>query len=79
MDYVAQGTADFSAQISKYRSDGTQAVGLYVSGADHLGFLRQAADADLGLPVTGRVELEGENLERLLSRPESRSLPRSGS
>lgn len=65
VDYVAQGTADFSTQISKYRSDGTEAVGLYVSGADHLGFLRQAADADLGLPVTGRVELEGANLEVL--------------
>jgi branched-chain amino acid transport system substrate-binding protein len=65
VDYVAQGTADFSTQISKYRSDGTEAVGLYVSGADHLGFLHQAADADLGLPVTGRVELEGENLEIL--------------
>lgn len=65
VDYVAQGTADFSTQISKYRSDGTQAVALYISGADHLSFLRQAADADLGLPVTGRVELEGENLEIL--------------
>lgn len=65
IDYVAQGTADFSTQISKYRSDGSQAVALYVSGADHLGFLRQAAEADLGLPVTGRVELEGKNLEIL--------------
>lgn len=65
VDFVAQGTADFATQISKYRSDGSQAVALYISGADHLSFLRQAAGADLGLPVTGRVELEGDNLEIL--------------
>lgn len=62
VDFVAQGTADFATQISKYRRDGTEAVALYISGADHLSFLRQAASADLGLPVTGRVELEGDNL-----------------
>lgn len=67
-DFVAQGTADFSPQISKYRNDGTQAVALYISGADHLGFLRQAASADLRLPVTGRVELEGKNLDILKDR-----------
>ncbi|MCP9955299.1 ABC transporter substrate-binding protein [Actinomadura madurae] len=65
IDYVAQGTADFSTQISKYRNNGTEGVALYVSGADHLGFLRQAAGAGLRLPMTGRVEFEGQNLEIL--------------
>ncbi|WP_149264016.1 ABC transporter substrate-binding protein [Actinomadura sp. K4S16] len=65
VDFVAQGTADFSTQISKYRNNGTEGVALYVSGADHLGFLRQAAAAGLRLPVTGRVEFEGQNLEIL--------------
>ncbi|SNR56172.1 amino acid/amide ABC transporter substrate-binding protein, HAAT family [Actinomadura mexicana] len=65
IDYVPQGTADFSTQISKYRNNGTQGVALYVSGADHLGFLRQAAGAGLRLPMTGRVEFEGQNLQIL--------------
>ena len=65
IDYVAQGTADFSTQISKYRNNGTEGVALYVTGADHLGFLRQAAAAGLRLPMTGRVEFEGQNLEIL--------------
>jgi branched-chain amino acid transport system substrate-binding protein len=65
VDFVAQGTSDFSTQISKYRNNGTQSVALYISGADHLSFLRQAASARLQLPVTGRVELEGQNLEIL--------------
>ncbi|MEO3886651.1 ABC transporter substrate-binding protein [Nonomuraea sp. B5E05] len=65
VDFVAQGTSDFSPQISKYRNNGTQSVALYITGADHLSYLRQAASAKLGLPVTGRVELEGQNLEIL--------------
>ncbi|MGP3933361.1 ABC transporter substrate-binding protein [Nonomuraea sp. KM88] len=65
VDFVAQGTSDFSTQISKYRNNGTQSVALYITGADHLSYLRQAASARLGLPVTGRVELEGQNLEIL--------------
>jgi len=62
---VPLGTSDFSTQISKYKNEGAEAVALYISGADHLSFLRQAASANLGLPVTGRVELEGKNLEIL--------------
>ena len=62
VDYAPQGTSDFATLISKYRNNGSEAVALYISGADHLGFLRQAAAAGLGLPLTGRVELEGDNL-----------------
>ncbi|MEO3806576.1 ABC transporter substrate-binding protein [Nonomuraea sp. B1E8] len=68
VDFVAQGTSDFSPQISKYRNNGTQSVALYITGADHLSYLRQAASAKLGLPVTGRVELEGQNLDILKDR-----------
>lgn len=64
-DFTPQGTADFSTLISKYRNNGSEAVALYITGADHLSFLRQAEAADLRLPVTGRVELEGQNLEVL--------------
>lgn len=67
-DYAAQGTSDFATLISKYRNNGTEAVALYISGADHVGFLRQAAAAKLGLPLTGRVELEGDNLTILGDR-----------
>lgn len=66
-DFAPLGTSDFSTVIAKYQRDQPDVIALYIEGADHLNFLKQAQSAGLEIPVTGRVEMEGENLDVLKS------------
>jgi branched-chain amino acid transport system substrate-binding protein len=54
-DYYPQGTADFTAVLTKLRAQKPDSIALYSVGADFKNLIRQFFTNKVGIPLTGRL------------------------
>lgn len=66
-DYYQQGTADFSAVLTKLRATKPSVVALYGLSADQQNIIKQMAAFGLKLPLTGRLQTDVMPKEALSS------------
>jgi branched-chain amino acid transport system substrate-binding protein len=66
-DYYQQGTADFSATLTKLRALRPQVLALYSLSADQLNIVQQMQGLNLKVPLTGRVQTDAVPKELLAS------------
>ena len=57
-----QGQADFSADVSKIKSSGAQAVFVYLNEEEDARFLKEAKKQGLSVPLVGEVTLTGQKV-----------------
>lgn len=66
-DYYQQGTADFSATLTKLRALRPQVLALYSLNADQQNIVQQMQGLNLRIPLTGRVQTDAVPKEILAS------------
>jgi branched-chain amino acid transport system substrate-binding protein len=54
-DYYQQGTADYTAVLTKLRAKKPDSIALYAVGADFKNLIRQFVSNNVGIPLTGRL------------------------
>ncbi|MGB3538458.1 MAG: ABC transporter substrate-binding protein [Mesorhizobium sp.] len=57
-DFYKQGTPDFTTVLTRIKAAKPDAVALYATGVDELGFIRQYRGMNIGSLLSGRVSLD---------------------
>ena len=67
-DYYPIGNPDFSTIITRLKNNGAQAVAVYQAPADNVNFAKQALAQGLNLPMTGKMNFDGDVVSQLIEQ-----------